>query len=611
MSAALQRSSRWQGSISQLQRQTVGLRQIPRSGVSHVTAEHRIYTVKPTTGVSDNMPLAKVQDLLQRKLGPLINGACRQSFPQGHRRILPDPCAPGFAALLAVLNTSHIHLVCPDTQASALVAVDNTLSLGAVHPLKLLFRQIPLELSGIGFPEAILQLAGYEVLTEGPLLSPASGSVRLVQYGPGTDKASQQPDDSIVCVQVIPPADDPYLQHLPPRIIIGGGQLDIFTSVERDPFPRIPRTSIYRDPPVAENLPDHLDFGDFRPEAEEMEVERLATIQEGDERGHTGASGGGAFAAGPPPAADDMVIEAPATAEAAMQPPAAVDTAAVGFQPTSAMEGPSTTATKTGFLVGRQTGDDICLPMPPLLSLSRISKLDCLFHSDVATGTNPPPPSAAVAAAVAVPQVSSLPSSRMTTRSKAVTAVSDVSTSGQPPPPPPLRPPPSPLRPPPPPPPPPPSPPSDGKSLVDRAETFWRRRHAKNSPPPPSSFTEDGDQAAASSRPASWRAHKDPLLRECRALRREFLADRQADGRRWVGQYTPPLSRRGRAETSLAGSEDLPPRTRAPPLEWWITSAMQSRNNNVDLPPTGQRAPRRGTKTVASVRSPRPAGSGQ
>ena len=196
MSAALQRSSRWQGSISQLQRQTVGLRQIPRSGVSHVTAEHRIYTVKPTTGVSDNMPLAKVQDLLQRKLGPLINGACRQSFPQGHRRILPDPCAPGFAALLAVLNTSHIHLVCPDTQASALVAVDNTLSLGAVHPLTLLFRQIPLELSGIGFPEAILQLAGYEVLTEGPLLSPASGSVRLVQYGPGTDKASQQPDDA-------------------------------------------------------------------------------------------------------------------------------------------------------------------------------------------------------------------------------------------------------------------------------------------------------------------------------------------------------------------------------------------------------------------------------
>ena len=59
--------------------------------------------------------------------------------------------------------------------------------------------------------------------------------------------------------------------------------------------------SIYRDPPVAENLPDHLDFGDFRPEAEEMEVERLATIQEGDEQGHTGGTGGGGIAAGPPP----------------------------------------------------------------------------------------------------------------------------------------------------------------------------------------------------------------------------------------------------------------------------------------------------------------------
>ena len=132
--------------------------------------------------------------------------------------------------------------------------------------------QVPTELSGIGFVEAILGLAGYAVLTTsaGPLQVPPAGSVQIVKYWKGTDKDTRRLDDSIICVHVLPPKEDPFLLRLPPRLILGNGLRDIFTSVDSDPCPPVPRQALIRDAPASALLPDHLDFGAFRPEPEDM-----------------------------------------------------------------------------------------------------------------------------------------------------------------------------------------------------------------------------------------------------------------------------------------------------------------------------------------------------
>ena len=60
---------------------------------------------------------------------------------------------------------------------------------------------------------------------------------------------------------------------------MGGGRQDIFTSVEQDPLPHVPRHLLARDAPDAAFLPDHLDFGAFRREPEDMDGDEIAAEQ--------------------------------------------------------------------------------------------------------------------------------------------------------------------------------------------------------------------------------------------------------------------------------------------------------------------------------------------
>ena len=207
------RASQWHGTSASLVAKTLNSQRIPRTGISFETQQQRVYTIRLSSGVSDSIPRSAIHEALLRLLEPLIDGNTRQSFPQGDWCLDPDPAAPHYADLMRILSPGSIHLDIPSASLSTLVIVDKAFRLSPLAPRKLLFRQVPIECSGIGFPEAVLQLAGYTVVAEsdGPLRAPPSGSVRIVKYWPGTDRVSRLPDDSIICVHVLLPLDDPHL----------------------------------------------------------------------------------------------------------------------------------------------------------------------------------------------------------------------------------------------------------------------------------------------------------------------------------------------------------------------------------------------------------------
>jgi hypothetical protein len=178
------RSSKWQGTTQQLLHSTCQLSKIPDTGVTFAANERRIFTVKPNSGVSPTVSRSAILTALTSVITPLLDGNTRESHPAGDWCIDPDPHAPSVAALLRLLQPGSIHLPIPGTSESALVSVDSALRLSPLSPLKLLFRQVPTELSGIGFVVAILGLAGYTVLTTsaGPLQVPLAGRVQIVKY---------------------------------------------------------------------------------------------------------------------------------------------------------------------------------------------------------------------------------------------------------------------------------------------------------------------------------------------------------------------------------------------------------------------------------------------
>jgi hypothetical protein len=90
-------------------------------------------------------------------------------------------------------------------------------------------------------------------------------------------------------------------------------------------------------------------------------------------------------------------------------------------------------------------------------------------------------------------------------------------------------------------------------------------------------------------------------LAEVRNVRREVVAERQADGRKYYGMFVAPLGRRSRASTSLGGSDDAP-RVRNRPPEWWCASSSSTKP-----PPHGEQLPP-ASSTAGPASSSPPAG---
>ena len=617
------RASQWQGTTASLLAKSLNLPRIVQPGFSCDSQERRVFTVRTNSGVSPTIPRSAIQSALCSQLQPLLDGNTRQSHPQGDWCIDPDPAAPHYADLMRLLNPGSIYLPIPGTSESTIVKVDNSFRLSPLMPLKLLFRQIPIECSGIGFPEAVLEHAGYRVVasSDRPLRAPPSGSVHIIKYWAGTDKESRQPDDSIICIHVLPPVDDPHLRHLPPRLILGGGRQDVFTSVERDPLPHVPRHLLARDAPDAAFLPDHLDFGAFRREPEDMDGVETAAEQR---------------AATPPD---------PAPAAAPLPPERPVATSSA--QSASGAQAAETLADQQQ-LTEDGDGEVFRLPMPPA-HLFRAN--DRVTHGApfIASVSNPAPPPA-VAAAAAFLQASD-PSSLPETATAARVSTtlfpqpgpapsggrSGLRSSTCPPPSPPQQQHTAFSPPPPPPPqqqktapslsPPPPAqqqklnhmphphplppfmirPPLLGHrrsapSTADRSSN-WR---ASASPPRPLPPMQRPSSPSSRRCPDYLEPPADPFLANIRETRRACLAERQASGRRWFGQVQETsLTRRGRGDTSVAGSEELPKRVRRQPSEWWRISSPPSPSAH----PPGKPAQRGPTK-ARPARSPRPAGRG-
>ena len=359
----------------------VNLPRIIQPGFSCDSQERRVFTVRTNSGVSSTIPRSAIQSALCSQLQPLLDGNTRQSHPQGDWCIDPDPAAPHYADLMRLLNPGSIYLPIPGTSESTIVKVDNSFRLSPLMPLKLLFRQIPIECSGIGFPEAVLEHAGYRVVasSDRPLQAPPSGSVHIIKYWAGTDKESRHPDDSIICINVLPPVDDPHLRHLPPRLILGGGRQDIFTSVERDPLPHVPRHLLARDAPDAAFLPDHLDFGAFRREPEDMD--------------------------GVETAAEQRAATPPDPAPAAAPPPPERPVAKSSAQSASGAQAAETLADQQQ-LTEDGDGEVFRLPMPPT-HLFRVTHGAPFIDS--VPNPAPPPAVAAAAAFMQASDPSSLP----------------------------------------------------------------------------------------------------------------------------------------------------------------------------------------------------------
>ena len=367
------RSHQWHGSIEDLYSQCLNQRSIPATGVNHIVNHPSAFIIKPKSGITDSVDLPNIQAALQAKVAPLIDGDTRQSHPKGTWKILPSPTSSHFSELMGLLSTGHIHLQFPALNASTLVEVDVCFQRAPIAPLQLLLRQVPLDISSIGLPERILTMAGYTVTMPGPGLQsiqpPPSGSVSVLRYFKGLDKETKRRDDSCICVEVLPPKDDPYLRYLPPRLVLGNGDMDLFTHVHRDPYPRVDRRLFLRSsPPGACLLPDYLHFGEFRCDAEDMEVDEVP----GDPADRRISPGLGTFEAtnamptsstqpGPPAGVTDAA-PAPASSRACAPNPAVVAPPTAGGIDISSI---------TSSPRDMGDGEDVfSLAMPPVLLVS-------------------------------------------------------------------------------------------------------------------------------------------------------------------------------------------------------------------------------------------------
>ena len=124
--------------------------------------------------------------------------------------------------------------------------------------IQLVFTGVPSELSVVGLPEAVLELAGYSVVLpcgDSAIARPGSGSVLLLRYRLGFMPGGVYYDGGRFVVDVLPPSDDPWLSRLPPRLQLYG--FYFCTLVTGDPLPRVcaPRSAHMPPPGVPAAAP--------------------------------------------------------------------------------------------------------------------------------------------------------------------------------------------------------------------------------------------------------------------------------------------------------------------------------------------------------------------
>ena len=274
------------------------------------------YYIIDTGAVATTAPeLSMVHQALWSILRPHIGEGMPQPSHSKNKTEVPVLSASAnYAALTDLLGHGDLHLTCSNG-VSVLVPITRRSRRLPLDATALLFQQVPSELSVQDFPRMVLEHAGYNVIEPSPTATslptrPPSGSIILLQAQLGKTSFNM-PDAGTIRVLVLAPEDDRFLQRLPPRLILEGFPLDVFTLVSDDPFPKVPRASMAR-PSAVSFLPEHVEFGKFRDEEQEDVVmedtadtgqaggggaTEMDTAAAGTRAGATGAGGGAAAAA--------------------------------------------------------------------------------------------------------------------------------------------------------------------------------------------------------------------------------------------------------------------------------------------------------------------------
>ena len=256
----------------------------PGKGITYVHGSDFYYIIDAGAVATSANDLSMVQQALWSALRPHLGEGMPQPSHSKNKTEVPvlSACA-NYAALTDLLGHGDLHLTCSNG-VSFLVPITRRLRRMPYDASALLFRQVPLELSVEDFPRMVLEQAGYTVVepstqAAGLPSRPPPGSVILLQAQLGKTNFNM-PDAGTIRVLVLAPECDRFLHLLPPRLILDGFPLDIFTLVSDDPFPKVPRASMAR-PSTVPFLPEHIDFGSFRDEEQEdvvMEDTGLAGV---------------------------------------------------------------------------------------------------------------------------------------------------------------------------------------------------------------------------------------------------------------------------------------------------------------------------------------------
>ena len=90
--------------------------------------------------------------------------------------------------------------------------------------VRLLMLNVPGQLGTIALPRLVLEQAGYTVEEAGAaagLPVPRPGVVTICQIRPGELPGGAGFHTGTIVAEVVPPPDDPLLQHLPPAMVVG------------------------------------------------------------------------------------------------------------------------------------------------------------------------------------------------------------------------------------------------------------------------------------------------------------------------------------------------------------------------------------------------------
>jgi hypothetical protein len=196
-------------------------------------------------------------------LRPKLSGSSQIGVAMGGGQwfITLAPDCPSFAAVSDCLNHGGaIPLQFPDGGVAS-VPVKHRYQFAPPEALHLLFINLPPPFNVEEFTTAVLEMAGYTVLLPPSNVSfpgtPPPNSVFLLNYRNGLCTGGYT-NPAIIRATVVPPADDPFLHHLPPSFRVEGWVPDILTLVEHDRLPKVPRGTGH---PAGRTLPSDLGPG--------------------------------------------------------------------------------------------------------------------------------------------------------------------------------------------------------------------------------------------------------------------------------------------------------------------------------------------------------------